>query len=342
MGLMGSDAAPLGVILTAGKGTRLQPLTPATPKSLVPLLNRPLAAYAIELVADLGLREIVVVVSAGDESTADRVRELAPPDVTVSIAVQHDAKGPGDAVLSVGSALDDRAVFVRAVDTVLLGSARDAARRFLDGEADAGLLLKPVADPRAFGVATLDGERVTQLEEKPEQPRSDLALVGLWMLRPPAIERLRTNPFINAKGESDLTATVGVLVSEGAPVAGWVFTGEWLDGGTLEGLLHAQSRLLAGLEPGVMPAGDGNELQGVISAAGAEAHGARLHGPVLLAAGSRVEDCLLERVVVGAGAQLRDVQLLDALVTEGARLVGGAYRNVVVTGDGIVAGPGAD
>ena len=70
------------------------------------------------------------------------------------------------------------------------------------------------------------------------------------LLAPEAVDRVRTNPYINAKGESDLTATVAVLLDEGRELRGWTLDGEWLDGGTLEGLLHAQSRLLAGIEAG--------------------------------------------------------------------------------------------
>ena len=239
---------PLGVVLTAGLGTRLRPITPATPKPLVPLLNRPLIVYALELLASLGLREIAVVVGPEDASTVEVARRQAPPGVEVSEAVQREPNGPGDALASVGAALEDRTVAVLAVDTVLRGADPALLRRFEDSGATAGLLLQAVEDPRAFGVALLEGERIVDLEEKPEQPRSNLALVGLWLLAPEAVERVRTNPYINAKGESDLTATVAALLGEGRDLRGWTLDGEWLDGGTLEGLLHAQSRLLPGIE----------------------------------------------------------------------------------------------
>ena len=134
-----------------------------------------------------------------------------------------------------GAALEDRTVAVLAVDTVLRGADPELLRRFEDSGATAGLLLQAVEDPRAFGVALLEGERIVDLEEKPEQPRSNLALVGLWLLAPEAVERVRTNPYINAKGESDLTATVAALLGEGRDLRGWTLDGEWLDGGTLEG-----------------------------------------------------------------------------------------------------------
>ncbi len=331
---------PLGVVLTAGLGTRLQPLTPATPKPLVQLLNRPLIAYALDLMRTLGLSDVVVVVGPEDTTTARYASEQAPDDLAVSVATQHEPKGPGDAVASAGDALEGRTVVVLAVDTVLRGVEPGLLEGFEASGASAGLLLQAVADPRSFGVALLEGDRIVDLEEKPEQPRSDLALVGLWVLAPDAVERLRTRPFINAKGESDLTATVATMLGEGSAVSGWVLEGEWLDGGTIEGLLDAQSRLLPGIEGGAVST-HGSELSGVIAAASnARIEGSRIEGPALIGERATVAGCYLSEVVVGAGAVLEDVELTRVLVAPGAELRGGRYSDVVVTAAGELAGPG--
>ena len=320
---------PLGVVLTAGLGTRLRPLTPATPKPLVPLLNRPLIAYALDLMRDLGLREVAVVAGPDDDQTRGYVEANAPPGLHVSTAVQREPRGPGDAIAAVGDALEGRTVVVLAVDTVLTGVDPALLDGFEASGATAGLLLQRVEDPRAFGVAVLDGERVVDLEEKPERPRSDLALVGLWVLAPAAVERVRTDPYINTKGESDLTATVASMLTEGADVRGWLLDGEWLDGGTLDGLLHAQSRLLG-------------RASGVAVAADAVLTASTLGDPVLVGAGARVEGCDLTEVVVGDGATLEGATLRRALVAPGATLRGGDYSDVVVTPQGEVCGPGAE
>ena len=321
---------PLGVVLTAGLGTRLRPLTPATPKPLVPLLNRPLIAYALDLMRDLGLHDIAVVTGPEDDHTREYVEANAPPGLRVSVAVQHEPRGPGDAVASVGDTLEGRTVVVLAVDTVLTGVDRALLDGFEASGAAAGLLLQSVEDPRAFGVAVLDGDGVVDLEEKPEHPRSDLALVGLWVLAPAAVERVRTDPYINATGESDLTATVAAMLAEGHEVRGWLLGGEWLDGGTLEGLLHAQSRLLPHM---------GDEID-VAPDAGVTA--STLHAPVRIGAGARIEASDLAEVVVGDGATLEGVTLRRALVAPGATLRGGEYADVVVTPAGEVCGPGIE
>ena len=144
---------PLGVVLTAGLGTRLQPLTPATPKPLVPLLNRPLIAYALDLMRTLGLRDVAVVIGADDATTAAYASEHAPAGLDVTVATQHEARGPGDAVACVGDALGGRTVAVLAVDTVLRGIDAALLDGFEGSGVVAGLLLQPVEDARSFGCA---------------------------------------------------------------------------------------------------------------------------------------------------------------------------------------------
>ena len=326
---------PLATILTAGSGTRLRPLTPALPKALVPLMNRPLIAYALELGAGLGLAEAVIIVGGDHRGVAEGARKLAPPGLAVSIAEQSQPRGSGDALAAAGEALTGRRVVVIAVDMLIRGDLRPALAAFEHSGALAGLLLHPTQRPTEMGIAVLDGERVIHLEEKPQRPRSDLAVVGVWMLAPEAVERVRTRPTINAKGELDLTSTVASLVAEGGDVRGWRLDGEWLDAGSTGALLSAQSRLLTELTP-APPRASESALSGVVAAGdGARVTGSTLAGPVLLGGGAVIEDCELgPDVVVGDGAQLRSVRLTRALVAPGARLEHADRSDVVVAASG--------
>src|SRR5687767_12226486 len=112
MGSQRAERGPVGLILNAGLGTRLRPITPALPKALVPVLNRPLIDYSIDFLASLGLSELVLVVSPGDDATAIRAREIAPPGVELHVAIQEEARGIGDAVVSAGVLLDGRSAVV--------------------------------------------------------------------------------------------------------------------------------------------------------------------------------------------------------------------------------------
>jgi glucose-1-phosphate thymidylyltransferase len=190
-----------------------------------------------------------------------------------------------------------------------------------------------------MGIAELVGERIVTLEEKPAAPRSNLACVGVWMLGPQAVGRVRARPAWNAKGEADLTATVAALLAEGRPVGGSRLRGRWLDTGSIAGLLNTQAALLAELPAPAAAAPPGCELAGaVVLGVDAIVAASRLTGPVLVGAGARVEGCTLgPNAVVGAGAVLRGVTLRNALVAPGAHLSGCAHDDVVVTTDGTVA-----
>jgi glucose-1-phosphate thymidylyltransferase len=330
---------PLGVVLTGGLGTRLRPLTPDLPKALVPLLNKPLVTYGLDLLAAMGLRELVVVVGGGDQRTGPTALGHAPVGSTVRLAEQPAPKGPGDAVASVGAALDGRVVVVLAVDTVLQGGdIQTQLDAFTASDDVAWLPLARTDRPSEMGIALLDGDHIVELEEKPREPKSDLACVGLWLLRPEAIERLRTDPLINAKGESDLTGTIATMLAEDRPVGGREFTGRWLDGGSLVGLLNAQSVLLRDLPP-VAFATPGNRSEGaVMTESSVQVTGSELHGPVMLGKDVLIADCVLgPEVVVGDGARLRGVRLQRAMVAPGAHAEGGEYHDIVITSKGAIA-----
>lgn len=303
------DTPPLGVILTGGKATRLRPLSEGMPKSLIPLLNRPLIAYSLEMLRRAGITEVVVVVGGHDDRTGPAAREAAPAGMTVHVAVQEEPRGSGDALLSAGAHLDGRHVVVAAVDTVLRGneegpgSLHEQVRSFLGSGMDAWYVLHETDRPREMGIVVLEGERVLHLEEKPAEPRSNLALVGIWMVSPRAVERLRANPALSIRGEIELSGTLSVMHAEGYPMGGAEFHGEWLDTGTLASLLATQRALL--------------------------------DVPALVAPDASVDDCTLgPNVVVGAGARLRGCTLRDVLVAPGAHLDGVVESSAVITADG--------
>ncbi len=333
--------SPLGVILNAGMGTRLRPITPGLPKALVPVMNRPLIDYGVEFLERLGITEIAVVVSPGDDATLERARAVASDGVVVHEAIQVAPRGIGDAAITPGPLLDGREVVVLAADTLLIGDGGHYLEAFSGSGAAAGLVLARVEDARAFGVAVLDGDRVIDLEEKPAHPRSNLALVGLWLLGPAAIERLRSNPVINVSDECDLTGTIAMLVQEGSDVRGWESDGRWLDAGTVENLLETHAQLLATLEACGQVTSDCQVTGPIATGTGVRTRRSTLRGPVLLGDGSAIEDCHVAHSVVGANATLRGASLERCVVLPGASVDGGTYRDVVITASGELGGPGS-
>lgn len=296
---------------------RLRPLSDHFPKALVPLLNRPMFEYALDVFRRIGVVRVAVVVSPGDRATPAALEAVT--DIEIHVCVQAEPRGTGDAVLAASDWAGAAPLVVLPVDAVLIGNVASPVRAFLDGDFVAGLVLTEMPDPRAFGVAVIEGDRIVHLEEKPERPRSNLVNASPWLLRPPVLARLRTAPVINARGEVDLIATVALMVTEGAPVGGWMLDGELIDVGTLPALLAGQARLLADCDPAQQVA------------ASARVEGVRLEGRVIIGDGAQITGGLLADTVVGAGATLENTTLRRALVSPGARVVGLSAEDVIIT-----------
>jgi glucose-1-phosphate thymidylyltransferase len=305
-----SDVRPLAVILTGGRATRLQPLSLELPKALVPVLNRPLIAYALDRLWEAGVSEVFVVVGPGDERSGPTAAAFAPAGMLIEVVVQAEPKGPGDALAQVPhDVLRGREVAVIAVDALLLGGdIRGQFESWLGDTVDGWLPLAPTDRPESMGIAQLEGDRVTEFVEKPEQPKGNLASMAWWLLGPVAVERILDDPVVNAKGELEISGTLSSLIRTGHAIGGALFDGEWLDTGTLGALLATQARLLADRDSSVLVASD-----------------------------AVVEDCKLgPNVVVGAGCVLTRVKLSNALVAAGAVVSDLQAEGVVITPSGVV------
>ncbi len=305
-----SDVRPLAVILTGGRATRLQPLSLELPKALVPVLNRPLIAYALDRLSEAGVSEVFVVVGPDDVRSGPTAAAFAPAGMSIEVVVQAEPKGPGDALAQVPhDVLRGREVAVIAVDALLLGGdVRGQFESWLGEKVDGWLPLAPTDRPESMGIAQLDGDRVTEFVEKPEQPKGNLASMAWWLLGPVAVERILDDPVVNAKGELEISGTLSSLIRTGHAIGGREFDGEWLDTGTLGALLATQARLLEDLDSSVLVAPD-----------------------------AVVEDCKLgPNVVVGAGCVLTRVKLSNALVAAGAVVSDLKAEGVVITPSGVV------
>lgn len=304
---------PIAVILTGGKATRLRPLSYELPKALVPVLNRPLIAYALERLAETAVREVHVVVMPDDDRTELTARESAPAGMSIEVAIQLTPNGPGDALAQVPHAsLRGRHVAVIAADALLHGGdLRGQFDSWVNEPVDAWLPLAPTDTPKSMGIAQLDGERITEFIEKPEHPKGNLASPAWWLLGPTAVDRILDDPVINQKGELEISGTLTAMIDEGQPVGGRRFDGEWLDTGTLAAVLNTQARLLEERDSSVLIAEDAD-----------------------------IEDCQLgPNVVVGAGCRLRNVTLSNALVASGAQLEDLEDSGIVVTPSGAIGRP---
>jgi glucose-1-phosphate thymidylyltransferase len=297
-----------GLILSGGKGTRLRPITHTSAKQLVPVANKPVLFYGIEAMAQAGIEEIGIIVAP----ETGREIEAAAGDgsrfgTRITYVEQDEPLGLAHAVLTAEPFLGGSPFVMYLGDNLLQGGITDLVAAFREHGPDALILLTPVADPENYGVAELatsaqgtnagagasDGAgpgRVVRLVEKPAQPKTNLALVGVYMFTAKIHDAARAIA-PSARGELEITDAIQHLVDEGLRVEPHIVRGWWKDTGRLDDMLEA-NRLI---------------LDNLVSRVEGELIDSRVDGRVVVEPGARLERTTVRGpAVIGAGARLRD------------------------------------
>jgi len=325
---------PKGLVLAAGKGTRLRPLTFTRPKHLLPVANRPAIFYVLDYLAQAGVGEVGVVVSPqSGEAIRRALGEGAPWGLRLSYVVQEEPKGLAHAVACARPFLGDDPFLVLLGDNLLQGGVADALEGWQEGEADALALVKEVADPRRFGVVEVDPlDRPLRLVEKPRDPRSNLAIIGVYLFTPRVhrvIERLKPS----ARGELELTDALQALLEEGATVRIRRFPRWWLDLGRREDLLEANRRLLQERPlRGVQGVVEGCQVMGPVEVGpGSHVRGSILRGPLAIGAHCLVSEADVgPHVSIGDGCHVQESTLTESILMEGCGVRGVHLRHTLL------------
>jgi glucose-1-phosphate thymidylyltransferase len=296
-----------GLILAGGHGTRLRPLTHTGPKQLIPLANKPNILYCLEDLRDAGITEIGVILG---DILPEKVKELlgdgSAHGVHLTYIVQGFPAGIAHAILCAERFLGDEPFCVYLGDNVLKGGIRAMVREFEEQGYDAEVMLCRVPNPEKFGVAELDARGdIVSLVEKPKVPKSDLALVGIYLLRKnvfPIIRGLKPS----WRDELEITEALEALRTQGARLKAHIVTGWWKDTGKPEDILEANHLLLDGIE---------TKIEGKVDPE------ARVEGRVRIGAGT----------VVGPGSMVRGPAVIGRDCVIGPNTYVGPYTSI---GDG--------
>jgi glucose-1-phosphate thymidylyltransferase len=281
-----------GLILSGGKGTRLRPITHTSAKQLVPVANKPVLFYGIEAMAEAGIVEIGIIIAP---ETGGEIRAAAGDGsrfgVEITYVEQDEPRGLAHAALTAEKFLDGEPFVMYLGDNLLQGGISDLVQSFHASAPDALILLTPVPDPQNYGVAELDGERVLRLVEKPPQPATDLALVGVYMFTAGIHDASRAiQP--SARGELEITDAIQHLVDGGARVEPHIVRGWWKDTGRLDDMLEANRLVLDRIEPRVEGQLVDAQCDGrVVVEPGARLERTTVRGPAIIGAGAQLTDC---------------------------------------------------
>lgn len=228
-----------GVILAGGLGSRLHPLTKITNKHLLPVHNQPMIYYPIQTLINAGIEDIMIV--TGGNSAGDFLRLLGNGKdfglKHINYTYQEGEGGIADALSLVEHFADDEPICVILGDNIIENNIVDAADEYRKQTSGAKILLKKVHDPQRFGVPELDGDKVLNIEEKPSDPRSDFAVIGIYFYDATVFDVIRTL-VPSGRGELEITDVNNHFISRGEmtwnELDGW-----WTDAGTFESLLRA-------------------------------------------------------------------------------------------------------
>ncbi len=287
-----------GLILSGGAGTRLRPFTHTGPKQLIPIANKPNILYCLEDLRDAGITEIGVILG---DNQPEKVRELLKDGsefgVRITYVVQGAPKGIAHAIGCAEDFLRGNSFCVYLGDNLLKGGVRAIVKEFAASDADAVIALCRVAHPEWFGVAELDAKgHVVSLVEKPKEPKSDLALVGIYLLRDSVFHIIR-NLKPSWRNELEITDALEALRAQGGKILAHVVTGWWKDTGKPEDILEANRLILDELETKIEgTVEDGAQVTGrvAIGSGTIVKKGAVIAGPTIIG-----RDC-----VIGAGAYI--------------------------------------
>jgi len=270
----------------------LRPITHTSAKQLVPVANKPVLFYGIEALVDAGVAEIGIIIApeTGDEIRA-AVGDGSRFGAKVTYIVQDEPAGLAHAVLTAEEYIGGSPFVMYLGDNLLADGLRGLVKSFRETEPDALILLTPVDDPQSYGVAELDGERIVRLVEKPKDPPSNLALVGVYLFAPAIFEAARAlKP--SWRGELEITEAIQSLIEEGKTVRSEVVSGWWKDTGQLADMLEANRLVLEEIETRIEGEVDeSSRVEGrVVVEKGAVLKGSVVRGPAVIGAGTRIED----------------------------------------------------
>jgi glucose-1-phosphate thymidylyltransferase len=323
-------ASMKGLILSGGAGTRLRPITHTSAKQLVPVANKPILFYGIEDMASAGITDIGIIVgdtapeieaAVGDGSNfgvkVTYIPQEAPLGLAHCVLIAREFLGDDDFVMYLGDNM-----LQQGLEEFVEGFEKDRSRCLTEGlEApSAQILLAHVHDPRQFGVADVDDDgEVMALVEKPQDPPSDLALVGVYLFSPRIHDAVRSiEP--SARGELEITDAIQWLVDNGKRVEPHVVRGWWKDTGRLEDMLEANRLILDTVVRQIDGVLDSAQVDGrVVVESGALLERATVRGPAVIGTGAVVRDAYIgPYTAVGRNCVIEGAEVEHSILLEGS------------------------
>ncbi|GGW71044.1 glucose-1-phosphate thymidylyltransferase [Streptomyces caelestis] len=313
------------LVLSGGAGTRLRPITHTSAKQLVPVANKAVLFYGLESIAEAGITDVGMIVGDTAAEIEEAVGDGSQFGLKITYIAQERPLGLAHAVLIARDYLGDDDFVMYLGDNFIVGGISGLVDEFRGNRPDAQILLTRVADPRAFGVAELDPSgQVVGLEEKPDRPKSDLALVGVYLFTPLIHEAVRAiEP--SWRGELEITHAIQHLIDSRADVRSTVITGYWKDTGNVGDMLEVNRMVLEGMDRRIDGDVDtASETIGrVVVEEGARIVNSRIVGPAVIGSGTVISNSYVGPFTsVAENCRITDSELEFSIVLRDSSIQG--------------------
>ena len=281
-----------GVLLTAGEGTRMRPLTLTRPKTMLQVGGKPILQYNLEALRDAGIKDIIMVVGYKKEAIENYFEDGSKFGVNITYVTQEKRLGTAHAISSIRTEIDNQFIVLNGDIIVNPNIITDLIRKYESDEASSILILIEVEDPSSFGVVEVENDRIKDIIEKPapEEATSNLINAGIYLFDNTIFNAIDRTPK-SERGEYEITDSLKIQITENKPVLGLKSDSKWIDVGRPWELLDVNEHFISEIE---------EDIQGEVE------EGVTIHGNIILGKNSIIRSgtYILGPVFIGEGCDI--------------------------------------
>jgi glucose-1-phosphate thymidylyltransferase len=311
-----------GIILHGGHGTRLRPLTHTGPKQLLPIANKPMSQYCLEAISETGITDIAIIIGGvGSNKVREYYDDGKKFGVKITYIEQDEPRGIAHAIRLCKKFIGNEKFLVFLGDNIIQKSIIDYVENFKNSDYDATILLCEVDNPSRFGIADVENEKIIKITEKPKNPKSNLAVTGIYLLTPKIFEII-DNLKPSWRNELEVTDALDNLLKDNNNISFEKITDYWKDTGTPEDILHANGEIIK-KRCEEFSTEEGSDSMGIIYGEGTiiENDSLKIKGPVIIGKNCHISlGSIGPNVSVGDNTTISGTSIENSIIMENCKI----------------------